>query len=107
MPIAFSIPDGVSHILGVGLPFQGTTVIDLTMIPPRLESSTNAAPSRPAPNVPDATRTGFDSSTQPRGVVRSTPSAAIACQFPGGGCSVSDSSTIVWRPGPPAGDSSA
>ena len=41
MPIALSIPDGVSHMRGVGFPFQGVIVIDFTMIPPSFEMSTN------------------------------------------------------------------
>src|SRR5918999_1383561 len=74
MPMALSIPDGVSHILGVGLPLHGDRVMDLTMMPPRDASSTKRDASRPAPNVPEATSTGLRNSTGPRRVASDTGS---------------------------------
>src|SRR3712207_4336796 len=65
MPIALSIPDGVSHIRGVGLPRHAVCVIDLTMTPPSAERSTSSGASRPAAYVPDATSTGVFSATFP------------------------------------------
>jgi hypothetical protein len=81
IPIALSIPDGVSHMRGVGFPFHGTSVMDLTMIPPRRVMSMNAAPSRPAPKVPDATRTGLSRLRAPSFVERSTLGVLLFISF--------------------------
>src|SRR5215212_292534 len=61
-PIAFSIPAGVSAILGGGLPSRGRTVIPFEQIAPIRWMSTSGWYSVPYPNVPEATRTGFASS---------------------------------------------
>src|ERR671914_2512096 len=77
MPIALSIPDGVSHMRGVGLPRHGTRVMDLTMTPPSLERSTNAWASRPAPKVPDAASTGLESLRPPSSTLISTADISV------------------------------
>src|SRR6266542_2952510 len=71
-PIEFSIPLGVSAILGVGLPARGATITDLVTTAPILATSKNWASSRPAPAHPEAVRIGFGSSTWPSLVRRST-----------------------------------
>ena len=71
-PMEFSIPLGVSAILGVGRPARGATITDLVTTAPILATSKNWASSRPAPAHPDAVRIGFGSSTWPSLVRRST-----------------------------------
>jgi len=53
------IPDGVSTILGGGLPSLGWRVMDFVKIAPSFETSTKSGVSIPYPNVPDAANIGF------------------------------------------------
>ncbi|GII53880.1 hypothetical protein Pth03_22690 [Planotetraspora thailandica] len=62
-PTAFSSPEGVSAILGVGRPARGAMVIDRVVKAPSRMTSKNCASSRPVPPQPEAVRTGLGSST--------------------------------------------
>src|SRR3954471_20823112 len=82
-PIELSIPPGVSVTRGVGLPIRGFSVVPLQQMPPSLSTSTTSPYSTPYPNVPEATRIGFGStSPRPRSTDRSTDSAGTGA----GGC---------------------
>src|SRR3954471_15257894 len=82
-PIELSIPPGVSVTRGVGLPIRALRVVPLQQIPPSRSTSTTSPYSTPYPNVPEATRIGFGStSPRPRSTDRSTESAGTRA----GGC---------------------
>src|SRR5688572_3571239 len=65
-----SIPLGVSQTRGGGLPLRGRRVTVFSTTPPSFETSSTVSIS--APNVPDATRTGFESRSGPTSTARST-----------------------------------
>ena len=58
-----SIPDGVSAILGDGLPFLLVIVVPLVAIPPSFDKGKSSSYSRPYPKTPEAGITGFLKST--------------------------------------------
>ncbi len=58
-PMAFSIPESVSTILGVGFPFLGMAVILFVMNPPSELILVKSASSSAYPQVPEAVNTGF------------------------------------------------
>ncbi len=58
-PIALSMPQSVSTILGVGLPFRGFRVMLLVMNPPSEFISIKSLSSSAYPHVPEAVNTGF------------------------------------------------
>ena len=58
-PMAFSIPDGVSHMRGGGFPVLDLRAIPFTMIAPILFRSQYFDISSPYPAVPEASMTGF------------------------------------------------
>ena len=92
------MPEGPSHIRGVGFPFHGTAVIDFTMIPPTALRSMNADPSRPAAKVPDASSTGVSNSMGPSFVTRREASSRE-----GGISSPAERArrgSLPWLPGP-------
>src|SRR3989337_4557226 len=60
-PMAFSIPAGVSHMRGGGLPLLDFRAIPFTMIAPILLRSQYLDISSPYPAVPDASITGLRS----------------------------------------------
>ena len=62
-PIAFSMPEAVSAMRGVGLPGHGTSATPLVTTAPSFERSKNSPYSMPDPKVPEAVMTGFLSTT--------------------------------------------
>ena len=64
--MAFSMPDGVSQILGVGFPSHGVDATPLVTTAPRRFRSKNSENSAPEPKVPEAVMTGFFSLTPHR-----------------------------------------
>ena len=73
-PIALSMPDGVSCMRGVGRPWRGSSVTDLTSTAPRSAMSKNRSISAPLAKQPDAVVMGLAKRVPPRVTDRSTSS---------------------------------
>ena len=70
-PMELSIPEGVSTMRGGGFPGEGSSESPLTTTAPRPAMSPCGIISRPYPQVPDASITGFGSSRAPILTLRS------------------------------------
>ena len=81
-PIALSIPPRTSAMRGCGLPSTGSSRMPLHVMAPRRRRSTYSAYSRPYPNVPDATVTGFRMRRPPRSTERSGRGGGVFVSMP-------------------------
>ena len=76
-PMELSSPAAVSTVRQGTLPRRGCGVIVLGTTPPSRRRSTSPAISRPYPNVPEATMTGFGSRSRPKAIDRSGGDPAL------------------------------
>ncbi len=81
-PMAFSIPEAVSAMRGVGSPSRGSSVMDFTTMAPSSPMSKKRSISGPEAKQPDAVVIGLARVTPPRSTRRSTSPAGIPTSGP-------------------------